>query len=259
MVRSVLLSLFRPFARRFPILANIASVSAHSCGRGRPLGERAQRTSRDGGAHGRKLLVAGSGRKMSRILHASVSTMLVAPLLVAIMDLTPSPARALGVEHVRHRAAVDEAAARFNLPTLWIEAVIAAESGGEARAVSAKGAMGLMQLMPATWRELRAHLGLGADPFSVRDNVMAGSFYLRQLHDRFGLEGALSAYNAGPHRYAQHLASGRPLPSETRAYVASIKRRLSVSRPVASLPSWREAPLFPSSSATLAPDFGAAR
>lgn len=231
MVRSMLLSWLGP--------------TAHSCGRGRPLGRRVQRVSLNGRQHGRELLVSVSGRIASRALRASVSIVLLVPLVVAIIDLTPSPAQAKGAEHMRHRAAIEEAAERFNLPPLWIEAVIAAESGGEARAVSAKGAMGLMQLMPATWRELRAHLGLGADPFCVRDNVMAGSFYLRQLHDRFGLEGALAAYNAGPYRYAQHLASGRPLPSETRAYVTSVRRRLGVSSIVPPPPDWREAPLFP--------------
>ena len=73
-----------------------------------------------------------------------------------------------------------------------------AESGGEMRAVSPKGAMGLMQIMPDTWAELRSRYGLGADPYDPHDNIMAGTAYLRELHDRFGERGFLAAYNAGP-------------------------------------------------------------
>jgi hypothetical protein len=94
-----------------------------------------------------------------------------------------------------------------------------AESAGEARAVSSAGAMGLMQIMPATWADLRARHGLGRDPYDPRDNILAGTAYLRELHDRYGSPGFLAAYNAGPGRYEASLA-GRPLPAETRAYVA---------------------------------------
>ncbi|MGH1557443.1 lytic transglycosylase domain-containing protein [Caulobacter segnis] len=77
--------------------------------------------------------------------------------------------------------------------------MIGAESGGDPRAVSPKGAMGLMQLMPGTWRDLSVQHDLGADPFDRRANVLAGAAYLRQLFDRFGRKGFLAAYNAGPH------------------------------------------------------------
>jgi membrane-bound lytic murein transglycosylase B len=96
------------------------------------------------------------------------------------------------------------------------------ESALEVRAVSPAGAMGLMQVMPQTYAELRARYGLGADPFQPRDNILAGAAYLRELYDRFGAGGFLAAYNAGPARYQQHLIDGRPLPSETRAYVAKL-------------------------------------
>ncbi len=95
-----------------------------------------------------------------------------------------------------------------------------AESGGDARGVSPKGAMGLMQIMPETWATLRLRYGLGADPFDPHDNIIAGAAYLRELHDRYGSPGFLAAYNAGPARYEDHLATGQPLPAETRAYVA---------------------------------------
>ena len=62
-----------------------------------------------------------------------------------------------------------------------------------------------MQIMPATWGQLRARYGLGPDPFDVRDNIMAGAAYLRELHDRYGSPGFLAAYNAGPGRSVRWL------------------------------------------------------
>lgn len=118
-----------------------------------------------------------------------------------------------------------EAARRFGLPPHWIRAVMKQESGFNPRATSHAGAMGLMQVMPATYAELRQRHGLGADPYDPRDNILAGAAYLRELHDRFGLDGMLPAYNAGPGRYLQHRDQGRPLPLETRDYVARIELR----------------------------------
>nr|WP_259654803.1 lytic transglycosylase domain-containing protein [Gluconacetobacter dulcium] len=123
-------------------------------------------------------------------------------------------------------AYVTEAAARAHIPPAWITAVMHAESQGDATATSSKGAMGLMQIMPNTWRELRAALNLGADPYDPHDNIMAGAAYLRWLHDRYGDAGFLAAYNAGPGRYEQLLTSGKMLPDETRKYVARVVRLL---------------------------------
>ena len=120
-----------------------------------------------------------------------------------------------------HAAHIAEAAQRFGIPAAWIRAVMRVESADEVRAISPKGAMGLMQIMPATWADLRARHRLGGDPYDPRDNIMAGAAYLRELHDRYGSPGFLAAYNAGPGRYEEHLA-GRPLPAETRAYVATL-------------------------------------
>jgi membrane-bound lytic murein transglycosylase B len=121
-----------------------------------------------------------------------------------------------------------------------------AESGGEMHAVSPKGAMGLMQIMPNTWAELRLRYGLGADPYDPHDNIVAGTAYLRELHDRFGERGFLAAYNAGPSRYEEHLATGRPLPSETLSYVTAVALLLEV--PMADGPngaaSWASSSLF---------------
>jgi len=115
-----------------------------------------------------------------------------------------------------------EASARFGVPLAWIERVIRLESGGQAiwrgrPITSAKGAMGLMQLMPGTWRDMRAAYGLGADPYDPHDNILAGAAFLRLMYDRFGYPGLFAAYNAGPGRYAAFL-KGTPLPPETRSY-----------------------------------------
>jgi hypothetical protein len=64
--------------------------------------------------------------------------------------------------------------------------------------------------------------GLGPDPHDPRDNILAGTAYLRAMYDRFGYPGLFAAYNAGPARYAGHLASGNPLPAETRAYLGIV-------------------------------------
>lgn len=102
-----------------------------------------------------------------------------------------------------------------------------AESGGRNRIAgrpvrSVKGAIGLMQLMPGTWAEVRASLGLGADPDDPRDNILAGTFYLRAMYDRFGYPGCFAAYNAGPGRYRAWLAGTRSLPGETVAYLEAV-------------------------------------
>lgn len=121
---------------------------------------------------------------------------------------------------------VTEAATRANIPPAWITAVMRAESLGDVHAASPKGAMGLMQIMPDTWRELRATLNLGADPYDPHDNITAGAAYLRWLHDRYGDMGFLAAYNAGPGRYEELLRGSRALPDETRKYVTRVTRLL---------------------------------
>ena len=83
--------------------------------------------------------------------------------------------------------------------------------------------MGLMQIMPETWAELRTRYQLGADPFDPHDNIMAGAAYLRELYDRFGAAGFLAAYNAGPTRFEDYLAGIRPLREETTDYLAKLQ------------------------------------
>jgi hypothetical protein len=122
-----------------------------------------------------------------------------------------------------HAAEFTAASQRFGIPEAWIRTVMRAESAGDRHAVSHRGAMGLMQVMPATWASLRAQHGLGADPFAPQDNILAGAAYLREMLDRFGsVPLMLAAYNAGPRRVEAHLATGQPLPGETQAYVAAL-------------------------------------
>jgi hypothetical protein len=117
---------------------------------------------------------------------------------------------------------VAEAAQRFGLPTLWIDAVMMGESAGDERAVSPQGAMGLMQIMPETWKDLRSRYDLGLNPFDPHDNILAGAAYMREMHDRYGSPGFLAAYNAGPKRYEEYLTTARELPLETQVYVATL-------------------------------------
>ena len=95
---------------------------------------------------------------------------------------------------------IAEASTRFAVPVSWIRAVMQIESAGDGRATSPRGALGLMQLMPGTWVELSARYELGLDPFDPHDNVMAGTAYLKEMHDRFGSAGFLAAFHAGPAR-----------------------------------------------------------
>ena len=124
----------------------------------------------------------------------------------------------------RWAAQLGEASARFGLPKVWIKRVMAAESNGrtefEGKPITSRaGAMGLMQLMPQTWLDMRSSYGLGSDPFDPHDNIIAGAAYLRAMYDRFGYPGLFAAYNAGPRRFADYLERGIPLPAETVTYL----------------------------------------
>lgn len=141
---------------------------------------------------------------------------------------------------------VTEASQRFGVPMSWIRAILNAESAGDVLALSPKGAIGLMQLMPKTWGELRSRYGLGADPFDPRDNILAGTAYIRELLDRYGTSGVLAAYNAGPTRYEDHLTTDRPLPAETRAFMAALTPIILDDQAVGpgEALAWNRAPLF---------------
>jgi cell division septation protein DedD len=122
---------------------------------------------------------------------------------------------------------IHEASARFDIPDHWVRALMRVESGGteyrNGRLItSSAGAMGLMQVMPGTYDELRFRYNLGDDPFDPHDNILAGVAYMREMYDIYGAPGFLAAYNAGPARLDDYLANNRPLPDETRRYVAMI-------------------------------------
>ncbi|WP_407187708.1 lytic transglycosylase domain-containing protein [Bradyrhizobium centrosematis] len=139
-------------------------------------------------------------------------------------------AQAVAQASNRFAAFVDEASKRFAIPVNWIGSVINVESAGDVHTKSPRGAMGLMQIMPATWAELRERYNLGNDPYDPHDNILAGTAYLRELLDRYGSPGVFAAYNAGPSRYEEHLAGGS-LPGETRAYVAKLANLLAIELP----------------------------
>jgi soluble lytic murein transglycosylase-like protein len=114
---------------------------------------------------------------------------------------------------------VQKAAAKYNLPPELITAVIRAESNFEVSAVSSAGAQGLMQLMPATAKELGVK-----NPFDIEQNIDGGTKYLRKMLDRFGgnVRKALAAYNAGPGTVMKY--NGRVPYPETRQYVKRVMR-----------------------------------
>jgi len=122
---------------------------------------------------------------------------------------------------------IAEAAAAYDVPDRWIREVIRAESSGKVLETSAPGAMGLMQVMPGTYDTLRERYRLGDDAYDPHDNIMAGTAYLREMYDIYGSPGFLAAYNAGPGRLDDYLTRNRPLPDETRNYVAKIGPRIA--------------------------------
>ena len=142
----------------------------------------------------------------------------------AAIPIGPDRARA---ETVGDPALLIEQAARIHRldPTL-LKAVAWQESRGRMRAISPRGALGVMQLMPATASEL------GVDPRVMTDNIRGGAIYLRRQLDRFGtVPLALAAYNAGPGAVLRY--GGIPPYRETRSYVARIMARW---RPIAEIP-----------------------
>jgi hypothetical protein len=137
---------------------------------------------------------------------------------------------------------VVEASRRFDVPDRWIRAVMRVESGGHeflaGRPITSPvGAMGLMQLMPATYEEMRAENHLGDDPYDPHNNILAGTAYLRAMYDLYGIPAFLAAYNAGPHRLDSYLAGAAPLPDEARRYVAMIAPAIAGTYPARRSPA----------------------
>lgn len=213
--KSVIL-LFDPTQRHPSVLTTFATVVARSGGPGRPPRWRDSAS----------LLTAASTMAALRSLGpmACIIAILASPVLLSVAahaERASSAAhRVIGLSVDPFAAFITEASKRFAVPEHWIRSVMRVESAGEVRARSRKGAMGLMQIMPQTWSELRARYELGTDPYDPRDNILAGAAYIRELYQRFGAPAFLAAYNSGPTRYENHLATGRSLPDETQDYVA---------------------------------------
>jgi len=189
----------------------------------RPAGARSEGQGRPSVGASRAAFTGASAlagwRRSGAWAAVGLAMLLVAPDAVLAQN---GPGERAAAQHP-YAVHVTDAAQRFGIPAAWIWAVMRVESNGDVRAVSTAGAMGLMQIMPATWANLCARHRLGSDPFDPRDNIMAGAAYLREMFDRYGNATAmLAAYNAGPGRYNEHLSRGRPLPAETRAYLAKL-------------------------------------
>jgi soluble lytic murein transglycosylase-like protein len=196
---------------------------------------------------------------LARLRPALIAACMSAVLFMVGAPASAQPTTARPAVHVVSAtdlaAFVAEASRRFGIPAAWIRTVMHAESFGDVRAISPKGAMGLMQITPDTWTALRQRYHFGADPYDVHDNVLAGAAYLRELHDRYGIPGFLAAYNAGPARWEDYLATGRLLPAETRAYLVRLAPIVGGSATddtallASVVRSWTEASLFPKPSA----------
>ena len=136
------------------------------------------------------------------------------------------------------RPYIIEAAARYDVPQSWIRGVMHQESGDlqfmrdGTLTISDKGAMGLMQVMPETYDELRGRYSLGPDPYDPHNNILAGTAYMREMYDLYGSPAFLAAYNAGPGRLDKYLAGTATMPDQTRHYVAAIAPRIEGEWPV---------------------------
>jgi len=147
-----------------------------------------------------------------------------------------------------------DASKRFGVPQSWLHAVMQAESGGRTmldethKIVSSAGAMGLMQLMPTTYADMRAAYGLGPDPFDPHDNIFASAAYLRFLRGKYGYPTMFAAYNDGPGNLEDRLRDGGLLPEETRLYLvnvtASVEGRKGAARGMAQFTRPNGAPIL---------------
>lgn len=123
---------------------------------------------------------------------------------------------------------IAQASKRFAVPQAWIRAVMRAESGGRTMIgphqpiKSSAGALGLMQLMPSTYDDMRKAYRLGPDPFDPHDNITAGTAYLHWLYGKYGYPEMFAAYNDGPGNLEQRLLDEKLLPLETRNYLARV-------------------------------------
>jgi soluble lytic murein transglycosylase-like protein len=185
----------------------------------------------------------GSPPLRNALVRAALTLVLVAPAYAQVIEVGPggastiagpavftsdgaSPIRPTPQKSSRHSAAerlIELAGAEVKLSPRLIEAVAYVESRFNPQAVSPDGAIGVMQLMPATAAEL------GVDPANPAANIRGGADYLRRMVTMFGnnLELALAAYNAGPSAVLRY--GGVPPYAETRAYVDAVMDYLATS------------------------------
>ena len=168
--------------------------------------------------------------KAASSANASLAASKPAPQVALPMPHAEAPVLAMQQPPVveRWQAPISEASSRFGIPQAWIKAVITVESHGQAwnrdgrPLTSARGAVGLMQVKPETYSVLRTRYALGQTPADPRDNILAGTAYLREMYDRFGYPNMLAAYNAGPQRTDAWLSGFRELPDETMQYLSVV-------------------------------------
>jgi hypothetical protein len=238
--------------------AKICTAVARSGCQGQPLGRRASASPLT--AASTMAAMRTLGRIACVLAIVAVSMLLNGAAHAGRASMATHRANAVSVD--RLAAFVTEASKRFAVPEHWIRAVMRVESDGKQRARSSKGAIGLMQIMPKTWAELRARHRLGVDAYDPRDNILAGAAYIRELSDRYGEPGFLAAYNAGPGRYERHLRTGRPLPAETQAYVATLAPMIESTQDsermagVRTSFAWANSSLFATRSARISSDGG---
>jgi hypothetical protein len=161
------------------------------------------------------LVMAGHADRAAALLDRAIARRAPTP------GAPPTAEGGLGTRLARYRARIEHLARRHGVPAALVEAVVAVESAARADAVSPKGAIGLMQLMPPT------AAALGVDPTDPDENLDGGTRYLAGLLALFRDETlALVAYNAGP-THARRVQRGESVVyDETRRYVAAIRTRL---------------------------------
>lgn len=248
----MVISLFDRMLHHSFVPTGHAAAAARSGGPGRPVGRRASTlpwtgasTVADWRQLGTAMGIAAIVASLTSAANGTATARIMPPSTPSTVDSHSDPFAGF----------VDEAARRFGIPATWLHAVMLVESAGNPTAVSPKGAIGLMQVMPKTWAELRARYHLGADPFDPHNNIVAGAAYLRELYDRFGAAGFLAAYNAGPTRFEYHLTGLRPLCDETTDYLAKLEMMLpalhigATTNAVVNVADWRRTGLFSSSPA----------
>ncbi len=238
------ISLFDRWQDYSSVSASLRKAAAHSAGQGMPPGRRECASS---------LTYANMPARCR-----SAWTML--SIVVTVATATCSTVREARCEPLSETSSsaadhldrlIAEASERFGIPAAWIRAIVRVEIGRNVRTSSREGGVGLSQLSPKKWAELRHRYALGNNPSDPRDNILAGSAHLREMYDRYGSNNFLAAYIMGPARYDEHMKSGAPLPEETQAVVANLApliepglKDVEGSADRAKVISWRRAPLF---------------